>query len=463
MRPQNRPRTAFRTLFAATAAAALATMLAVTGHQVLQQADSTAGATDEVALAAGGNPPTPGNFTGHGFDQCVTPTQAKMDAWLDHSPFLGVGVYISGNSRACRDQPNLTPTWMSTQLGKGWRVLPITLGPQSTCVGRYPKYGPTIDPTISTSSTNAYAAARAQARAEADNAVAAAQALGIVPGSTLYYDLEGWSNSADATCRESALAFLTAWTQTVKARGYLSGVYSSAGSGMRILDAARAQGRGDVALPDQIWIARWDGVANTSTSYISEAGWQPHRRIKQYKGGHNETWGGVTINIDSNWLDVGVGSYAAPESHCGGIRIDYPAYPRLSKGASRNEVRALKCLLREQGYGGLALTKRYGQGLVNAVNAWKQAHGFAASSTWRGTHWRALLAQGGTPVLKVGSAGPDVRRVQRALNAGVFKLPITGQMDPSTRSALARWQSTRGLTANAIVTLDDWQALQRGR
>ena len=71
--------------------------------------------------AAAANPPTPRDFTGYGFDQCLAPTQSAMDAWLKHSPFWAVGIYISGESRACRDQPNLTPKWISTQLEKGWR------------------------------------------------------------------------------------------------------------------------------------------------------------------------------------------------------------------------------------------------------------------------------------------------------------------------------------------------------
>ena len=31
----------------------------------------------------------------------------------------------------------------------------------------------------------------------------------------------------------------------------------------------------------------------------------PGRRVKQFQGGHDETWGGVTINIDRNYLDLG--------------------------------------------------------------------------------------------------------------------------------------------------------------
>ena len=59
--------------------------------------------------ARAANVATPGNFTGYGFDQCLAPTQKAMDAWLKSSPFLAVGIYISGDSRACRIQPNLTP------------------------------------------------------------------------------------------------------------------------------------------------------------------------------------------------------------------------------------------------------------------------------------------------------------------------------------------------------------------
>ena len=78
-------------------------------------------------------------------------------------------------------------------------------------------------------------------------------------------------------------------------------------------------------LPDQIWIARWDGKANTSTSYIRDDGWLPGGRMKQYQGGHNETWGGVTINIDRNYLDLGSGPAApAPREPLPG----HPGRPR---------------------------------------------------------------------------------------------------------------------------------------
>src|SRR4051812_9669260 len=303
------------------------------------------------------NPVTPGTFTGLGFDQCHAPAQSAMDAWLAASPYRAVGIYISGASRGCRDQPNLTPTWISTQLAKGWRLLPITLGPQAACNPSFPRYG--TDPVISTraSASGSYAKAFRQGTDEATSAVAAAQAIGIVPGSTLWYDLEGY-DVTNTSCRESSLAFLSAWTQQLHALGYVSGVYSSAGSGIKALDDARVQRPGTFALPDQIWIARWDGHADTSTSYVRSDGWVPGRRVKQFQGGHDEKWGGVTINIDRNYLDLGAGTPAAPapapDTHCRSTQVDQANYPRLkapSKGKTPNagQVAVLKCLLKEQG------------------------------------------------------------------------------------------------------------------
>src|SRR6478672_4948936 len=196
--------------------------------------------------ATAANRVTPGSFTGHGFDQCTAPTQRSMDAWLTSSPYWAVGIYISGDSRGCLSQPNLSPTWVSTQLAHGWRLLPITLGPQASCTTRE-RYLRQV--RISPSPTGTYAAARNQGRAEADKTVAAAQALGISAGSTLWYDLEAFATSR-TDCRESALAFLSSWTQQLHARGYVSGVYSSAASGIKMLDDARVTRPGAYVMPD---------------------------------------------------------------------------------------------------------------------------------------------------------------------------------------------------------------------
>lgn len=420
--------------------------------------------------AAATNPTTPGSLTGYGFDQCLTPSQAAMTAWLEHSPFLAVGVYISGNSRACRNQPNLTPAWVSTQLTKGWRILPITLGPQSTCVGRFPRYGASIDPTISNNSTSGYAAARKQGGLEAINAVAAAQALGITPGSTLWYDIEGWSDYRNATCRESALAFLSGWTIRMGKNGYVSGVYSSAGSGMRILEDARAARRTDVTLPARIWLARYDNVANTSASqHFSDAGWQK-ARVKQYTGGHNETWGGVTINIDRNFLDLG-NSTPAAESHCGGVRIDLYRYravtlPTTTSAPNPDLVKALQCLLREKGvYVSGPINGNYGPRTRAAAQAWQKRTASRVSTTFAVRDWMTLLSHGPRNVIKIGSRGADVRRAQRAIHAAMptLGIKIDGIFGSDMAADVRSYRSKVGLTSAGIVNTSTWAKLQAGR
>ena len=417
-----------------------------------------AGPADSVTA----NVATPGAFHGYGFDQCLAPTQKAMNAWLRESPYLAVGIYISGDSRACKVQPNLTPTWVSTQLQKGWKLLPITLGPQASCNARFPRYGHDARINRDPGTHGHYAKARQQGLAEADKTVAAAKALGLSPGSTMYYDLEGF----DATitrCRDSALAFLSAWTREIHTLHYVSGVYSSAGSGIKMLDQARVKTPTAYHLPDQIWIARWDGMANTSTTYIRNDGWRPGGRLKQYVGGHNETWGGVTINIDRNYLSLG--SPAAPaESHCHGVAVDFPDYPRVTATADAAVIKAMQCLLTEQkAYAG-RLTGTLNTATLAAMGAWQKAHGLPVRANWSRRSWMSLLATGPQPVLKLGSTGPSVRDLQRTLNAATSgtDLPVNGIFGPRTDTALRGWQIDVDRNPSGVATPGLWAALASG-
>ena len=65
--------------------------------------------------------------------------------------------------------------------------------------------------------------------------------------------------------------------------------------------------------PDLAWIANWNGVESVfGDRYVSDSIWANHQRVHQYKGGHKETYGGVTINIDSNIVDSAVVGGIAP-------------------------------------------------------------------------------------------------------------------------------------------------------
>jgi hypothetical protein len=419
------------------------------------------GVVAPAAPAHADNPPTPRHFTGYGFDQCVAPSQAAMDAWLLHSPFWAVGIYISGKSRGCRNQPNLTPAWVSTQLRNGWRLLPITLGPQASCHPSFPRYND--DVKVNPDPTNRYAKARKQGRLEARDAVKVAGSLGIVAGSTLWYDMEAY-DIGNTHCRESALHFTSAWTKQVRTLGYVSGVYSSAGSHIKAMDDARVSRPKAFAVPDRIWFARWDGVATTSSSYFRADGWLPGGRMKQYRGDHNETHGGVTINIDSNWLDLGKGSVANREKgYCGGVRVSFPSYPTLRKGATGDHVVALQCLLTKQGFHSGGLTGVMDEPTRNAVSAMRAARGLPAGKAAGPKVWVALHARTGQKVIKYGAASERVRKLQRALNVGGARLPVTGVFEGGTTEAVKRYQAKHGQPVTGVVTPRVWSLLQSGK
>jgi hypothetical protein len=232
-------------------------------------------------------------FTGLGFDACAAPSSQAMAAWAS-SPYRAIGVYIGGDNRGC-SQPNLTASWVSAQTTAGWHLIPTYVGLQA--------------PTSSCSSCAKLSSSQATAQGvtEATDAVAQAATLGMGPGSPIYFDMESYSRTSSATA--ATLAFLAAWTEKLHSLGYLSGVYSSGASG--IADLVDQIGSGYVQ-PDDLWVADWNGQANSSSSYVPVSAWAAHQRIHQYRGGHDETYGGATINIDNNYVDAATVGEAAP-------------------------------------------------------------------------------------------------------------------------------------------------------
>ncbi|MGW6277135.1 glycoside hydrolase domain-containing protein [Kribbella sp. NPDC055071] len=229
-------------------------------------------------------------FTGLAFDTCTAPTLAQMTAWKA-SPYKAIGIYVGGVNRSCA-QPQLTASWVREVTALGWRLVPIYLGLQAPCGTR--KY------RMSTTSSN-----REGVR-DADDAVAKAKALGIIPGSAIYNDMENYDRT-NATCRSAVLHYLSAWTREVHRLSYLSGVYANLSSGAR--DLADAYKSPSYARPDALWIARWDGSsALTGWATIPDAFWAVGQRGKQYKGDHTEMYGGVTLNIDTDRFDGPVAS-----------------------------------------------------------------------------------------------------------------------------------------------------------
>jgi hypothetical protein len=421
--------------------------------------------------AEAANRVTPGNFTGYGFDQCITPPQDVMDTWLTTSPYWAVGVYIAGDNRHCGDdkQLNLTPEWVSTQLRNGWKILPITVGPQAPCY-----VNPAKKIRIKNDPTNDFAAAREQGRLEAIDTVQRAQALGIAPRSTLWNDIEAY-DTKNVRCRNSTLAFLSGWTEQLHALDYVSGVYSSAARGINALDDARVLEPGRFTMPDQVWIAEWvkpedyrePPTATPPTllsAYVRDDAWLPGNRMRQYRGGHDETYGGVTINIDTNYLDLGRGTRPGrTPSFCGGTQVDFPSYRRLAPGAENAQVSALQCFLRRKDLYGGRISGYYNDGTERAVERFQATRGLRVTGSTPRSTWTALLSEGSTPVVKIGSGGPKVRRLQRSLNAAVHAgLVVDGLFGPATTSAVRAYQRELGLRRTGVVDPVTWVSLQSG-
>ncbi|GAA3521185.1 DUF1906 domain-containing protein [Actinocatenispora rupis] len=257
---------------------------------ILATARITAGATPRRAVrpeaAEAATTMVPGTHRGWGFDACQAPTSATMDKWRSGSDYRAVGVYIGGGDLGCPDQPNLGPSWVSRQTGRGWHVFPIYVGRQAPCSN---------EPFKITASK-----AASQGTADAADAAAKAGQYGMAHGSIVVNDMEWYPRGG--SCSTAVLTYLSAWTKGLHAHDYRSGVYSSRAAAIDDLVAARPSGR--YTMPGTIDFAQWDHKATVSDPDIPATYWASHHRMKQYSGAHDEKYGGVTINIDSSWIDV---------------------------------------------------------------------------------------------------------------------------------------------------------------
>jgi Domain of unknown function (DUF1906)/Putative peptidoglycan binding domain len=394
----------------------------------------------------------PGSLTGYGFDTCAAPAQEVMDAWWEQSPYSAVGVYIGGSNRLCKDQPELDAAWVRTQQRRGWHVLAVQVGPQASCSGYVDRMSSDL------------ATAKQQGRAEATAALTTAKGLGIGRGSTLYYDLEDYDLGPD-DCRRAALSFLSGWTDALHGAGYDSGVYSNLGAAITSLDLADRLSPGSYSMPDDIWFAWANGKADNRTDdRVRSRRWDNHARIHQYRLEVQETYGGHTLSIDANWVDVGKGSVgSASKPLCRGVSVDLRAYPSRGPGSRGPVVEAAQCLLRKLGLTKAAITGKYDKATVAGVRKAQRKLDLKETGQLTRRTWVALLAKGSHPLVKVGSSGDPVRRLQRSLTAALGKkVRIDGVLSQKTAKAVRGYQKKAGLPVTGVVSGDMWARLQQG-
>jgi hypothetical protein len=274
--------------------------------RLIQSSIAITGSSQAVRLARMAAPAairqgTPqGIVKGPGFDTCSAPSPGTMKDWLS-SPYRAVGIYIGGVNRAC-GQSNLSSNWIKTIQAEGWHYFPMYVGLQASCVAGLG------DATIKA------ADATAEGKAAADDAVTQAADLGIPTGTPIIYDMEAYRGG----CGPAVTTFLSAWDSELHAKGYLAGVYESFSNIANLISAA-----GQMTEPDIIHYADWDGQATTSSSYMPANRWTHHQRIHQYTGGHNETWGGATLNVDDDELNVALGGGGSPARAADAGRPDF--------------------------------------------------------------------------------------------------------------------------------------------
>jgi hypothetical protein len=235
-------------------------------------------------------PPTVQSVT-KGFDACAAPTSSTMGTWKSGSPYSAIGIYIGGVNRGCA-QPNLTRSWISSVWGQGWNLLPIWVGAQAPCSNlRTTK--------LSGDTSVSFFEGINEAAAAAD----AADSLGFGWLTPIYYDLEAYPRGGD--CTVAIQRFTDGWVAELNARGYQAAMYSSLCSG--ILDQQAAIGVNNHKALNAVWIAAWNddpGLFGFGPPCRLDDGlWWDHQRAHQYTGGHNESYGGITINVDSNSVD----------------------------------------------------------------------------------------------------------------------------------------------------------------
>ncbi|HSJ88952.1 MAG TPA: PQQ-dependent sugar dehydrogenase, partial [Anaerolineales bacterium] len=238
-------------------------------------------------------------FIGQGFDICEVPTISQLQTWSTSSPYKVINLYIGGSSRACLNTA-LTSTYLKKMYHQGWKFIPTWVGPQAPCTG----YSSRISSDVGT--------AYNQGTSEANLAAERLAELGLTypdkTKSAVYYDIEHYGTNT--TCREAVKAFMNGWVSQLHARGNIAGVYGSTLCNTGLSDFLT-----NANVPDTIWAARWyhnlgqgyyDPTATVWNlgSCISNTVWSNHQRIRQYEGEHEETWGDLTLGIDSNVLDA---------------------------------------------------------------------------------------------------------------------------------------------------------------
>src|SRR4029078_7768732 len=134
-----------------------------------------------------------------------------------------------------------------------------------------------------------------------------------------------------------------------------------------------------------------------------------------------------------------------------------PGQPTISVGAAGGAVRRLQRALRRTPNLGLVVDGGFGALTDTAVKEFQQGAGLTADGIVGPLTWNALPDGGPMPLLKEGSKGDVVRRLQTVLTnaaSGQGHTPpqgIDGVFGPHTRASVGAFQTWGGVSADGIV------------
>ena len=379
-----------------------------------------------------------------------------MNAWLRHSPYLAVGIYISGRlpglPRPAQPHADLGQHPARATAGGCCRSRSAR---RRSCNPRFPRYG--NDPVISTDPGNARPlrqgphAGHGRGRQDGRRRQGARASRRAARCGTT----SRASTPTNTRCRESALAFLSAWTRELHALRLRLRRLLQRRLGHQ--DARRGTGR---TTPARLPPARpdLDRPLGRPGEHVHVV--HPQRRLAPGRPDEavpRRPQRDVGRGHDQHRPRLPRPRHSPPrrrtETHCGGVHVDFTDYPRRQRRAP-NPPAGEGAAVPAHGAEGV---RRQGQRQRSTrprsprCSAWQKAHGLPVRTVWTRRAWMSLLATGtaaGAEVRLDRAGGPPTCSAPSTPRPRGTDLAVTGIFDQQTDAALALWQN--GVAAHGV-------------
>jgi peptidoglycan hydrolase-like protein with peptidoglycan-binding domain len=143
-----------------------------------------------------------------------------------------------------------------------------------------------------------------------------------------------------------------------------------------------------------------------------------------------------------------------PGTVAGSCERTLPAYPVVSPGAKGPAVSALQCFLNDADFGPVAVDGVYGAQTREAMRRVEATFEGPAPKPGRvdAGVWVLVISRSmGNATLKLGSKGPDVETLQRALRAAGGQLAVDGTFSAETKRVVERFQDANRIGEDGVV------------